>query len=74
MQFFSTSKVAKILGMKSSTLSRAVWAGDTDSPDKSPSGDFLWTPKDIERAAVQLHRFNRLPVIKAIQKTSEELQ
>ena len=56
-KFYSTRDVAKILGIRPDNLSRIIWLGRLDPPTKSPSGDFLWTERDIERASwVLLHR------------------
>jgi len=53
----STRQAARLLGMSPSRLAKAVWDGRIDPPRKSPSGNFLWTHKDIERAAwALLHR------------------
>jgi hypothetical protein len=51
MAFFNTRQVAKILGVRPDNLSRALWAGRVDPPQKSPSGHFLWTNEDIARAS-----------------------
>ena len=53
----STRQAAKALGIRPDALSRAVWIGRMDEPAKSPSGDFLWTEEDINRASwVLLHK------------------
>lgn len=57
-QFFSTRQVAEILGVKPDTLSKAIWTGRLKSPLKSPSGSYLWTKQDIEKAAWALHQWN----------------
>jgi hypothetical protein len=55
--FYATREVARILGVKTDILARAVWLGSVDPPQKSPSGDFLWTERDIEVASwALLHR------------------
>lgn len=56
MRFFSTREVAKRLGLRPHTLTAAIWNGRVDPPSKSPGGEYLWTDKDIERAAWALHR------------------
>lgn len=47
----STRAVARKLGIKPSALSRAVWDGRITPPQKGPSGAYLWTDADIQRAA-----------------------
>jgi len=47
----STPQAARLLGMSPSRLAKAVWDGRVDPPQKSPSGNFLWTHADIERAS-----------------------
>jgi hypothetical protein len=57
MTTYSTKQVAKILGVRPDKLSRAVWIGQIDTPEKSPSGDYLWSELNIQRASwVLLHR------------------
>lgn len=58
--YYSTREVAKKLKVQPDRLQKAIWLGKVDSPIKSPSGDFLWTEKDIERAAWALNRFSVL--------------
>ena len=56
-EFYSTREVAKILGIRPDSLSRIVWLGQFTPPPKRPSGNFLWTKQDIERASwALLHR------------------
>lgn len=58
--YFSTRQVAKLLRVSVSLLTKAVWCGRVDPPPKSPSGNFLWTQRDIERASwVLLHRASK---------------
>jgi hypothetical protein len=55
--YLSTRNVARLLGVSVSLLTKAVWSGRVDPPQKSPSGNFLWTHDDVERASwVLLHR------------------
>lgn len=55
--FYSTPQVAALLGIKPDTLQKAIWQGRVKPPDKDPSGQYLWTLQDIERASwVLLHR------------------
>jgi hypothetical protein len=57
MSFWSTREVAKLLGVSVALLTKATWSGRLDPPQKSPSGNFLWTETDIQRASwVILHR------------------
>ncbi len=51
MDFLNTRQVAKLLGIKASCLTKALWDGRVESPAKSPSGNFLWTERDVERAS-----------------------
>jgi len=46
-KYFSTREVAKILSVRPDNLSRAIWLGRISQPAKSPSGNYLWTEKDI---------------------------
>jgi len=52
----STRQVAILLGMKPGALTKALWDGRVDSPQKSPSGNYLWTIPDIEAASWRLGR------------------
>ena len=55
--YWSTREVAKKLGLNPNTLTRAVWDGRVNAPEKSPSGNYLWTELDVERASwALLHR------------------
>lgn len=57
MDYLSTRQVARLLGVSVSCLTRAVWDGRVTQPSKSPSGCFLWTQADIDRASwVLFHR------------------
>jgi len=53
--YYSTRDAAKKLKVKPDRLQKAIWLGKVDSPIKSPSGQFLWTEKDIEKASWVLH-------------------
>jgi hypothetical protein len=55
MVFWSTREVARLLGVSVALLTKAVWSGRVDPPQKSPSGNFLWTEADIDRASWVLH-------------------
>ena len=57
-KFFSTKQVASILILKPDYISKAVWQGRVEPPAKSPSGNYLWTIKDVESAAWVLHRYD----------------
>ncbi len=50
MDYLSTRQVARLLGVSVSLLTKAVWCGRVDPPQKSPSGNFLWTEADVEHA------------------------
>ncbi len=54
--FKNTAEVARIIGIKTSALQRAIWDGRVTAPAKSPSGGFLWTEKDIDSASWALKR------------------
>ena len=54
--FRSTRDVAVILGIGVSRISKAVWDGRLDAPARGPSGAFLWTEADIQRASWALRR------------------
>jgi|GEM_PF-1476069 len=64
MSLYSTRQVAAMLEIRPDALSRAIWVNRIHSPQKSPSGDFLWTDADIQHASwVLLHRaYEPLPV------------
>ena len=49
-QFCGTREVAKRLGVKPATLSKAVWAGNVREPIKGPGNAFLWSDLDIASA------------------------
>lgn len=51
MQYLSTRQVSRLLDVSVSLLTKAVWDGRVDPPAKSPSGNFLWTHADIDRAS-----------------------
>ncbi|MFC1739476.1 hypothetical protein ACFL1G_10570 [Planctomycetota bacterium] len=55
-KFFSTKQVASILILKPDYISKAVWQERIEAPAKSPSGNYLWMIKDIERASWVLLR------------------
>jgi len=55
MCFYSTPQVATdFLHVTVGKLTKAIWDGRVDPPAKSPSGAYLWTMDDIERASWQL--------------------
>jgi hypothetical protein len=56
MDYRSTRQVARLLKVSVSLLTKAVWCGRVDPPQKSPSGSFLWTARDIDRASWALLR------------------
>lgn len=56
MDYLSTRQVASLFGVSVSLLTKAVWCGRVDPPRKSPSGNFLWTPADIDRVSCVLPR------------------
>ena len=56
MSYYSTKEVARILGINTSRLARAAWDERFLPPQKGPSGNFLWTDADIERASWALRK------------------
>jgi hypothetical protein len=56
MDYLSTRQVARLLGVSVSLITKAVWCGRVDPPQKSPAGNFLWTEADIEHASCILLR------------------
>ncbi len=56
MSYYSTKEVAKLLGINTSRLARAVWDDRFLPPQKGPGGNFLWTDADIERASWSLRK------------------
>ncbi len=51
MSYRSTREVARMLGVNSSRLARAIWDDRLDPPTRAPNGSFLWTAEDIQRAS-----------------------
>ena len=50
----STREVGELLGIRTGTLSRAIWERRLREPARGPGGCFLWTPEDVERASLLL--------------------
>ena len=64
--FYSTKDVAGMLGIRPDTLSRAVWVGRLDRPEKAPSGDYLWSEKNLQQASwILLHKPYEPPKLKS---------
>jgi len=56
-RMYSTRDVAKLLQIRPDALSRALWCGRLDPPQKNSSGDYVWTLHDVQRASWALfHR------------------
>ena len=56
-KYYSTRQAAIKIGVKPDTLNKAIWQNRVTSPPKSPSGCYLWTVDDINRASwALLHR------------------
>ncbi len=53
-KYYSTRQVSQFLGVRPDMLQKAIWQGRLDAPEKSPSGNYLWTIEDINRASWQL--------------------
>ena len=66
----STRQVARLLGVNPNRISRAVWEGRIEQPEKGPGGAFFWTEADVRRAAWVL-RHRDLDDILAERKTLE---
>ena len=54
MSLYNTRDVAQLLGVSIARLTKAIWYGHVDPPPKSPSGTYLWSIEDIDRASWQL--------------------
>ena len=54
MLVYNTRDVARLLDVSVARLTKAIWYGRVDPPPKSPSGTYLWTVEDIDRASWQL--------------------
>ncbi|MCG3180936.1 MAG: hypothetical protein BIFFINMI_03301 [Phycisphaerae bacterium] len=46
-----TRQAAAILGVRPSTLSKAVWDNRLAPPTRGPGGAYIWTEADLRRAA-----------------------
>jgi hypothetical protein len=46
-----TRQVASILGVRPSTVAKAVWDGRIAPPTRGPGGAFIWTEADLRRAS-----------------------
>jgi len=46
----STSEVARLLGIRPSRLTRAIWEGRMAPPQRGPGHSFVWSEADINRA------------------------
>ena len=71
MGFLSTREAARVLGINPSRLSRAVWTGRIQEPERGPSGNFLWTTDDLRRASWALLRRDLDEVAKGQEGTRE---
>lgn len=57
MKFVNTREAAKLLGLPVSKVQRALWNEKFQLPLRGPSGCFLWTQDDLNRASwALLHR------------------
>ena len=72
MDYRSTRDVARMLGVNPSRLARAIWDGRLDSPVKAPSGAFLWTPTDIDRASWLLRSRDASDVLPDVEEVAHE--
>ncbi len=51
MRVRNTLQTARLLGINPSRLSRAVWSGRMQAPEKGPGGAYQWNLEDIRRAS-----------------------
>ena len=52
---FGTRQVARLLGLTTVCIGKALWDGRIPEPGRRPGGRaFLWTVKDIEAASLKL--------------------
>ena len=71
--FYGTQQVAKILDVRPSRLTRAIWEQRFSPPAKGPGGAFVWSEHDIRRAAwVLLHRTLDAETVAAIRKDQNQ--
>lgn len=49
--YYSTRQAASLLGIKPCRLQQAIWQNRINPPAKGPSGQYLWTIKDIDHAS-----------------------
>jgi len=56
MAYRSTRDVARLLGIGTSRLSRAVWDRRLPAPEKGPGGAYLWSDADLTRASWYFRR------------------
>jgi predicted site-specific integrase-resolvase len=54
MAFLKTRAVCELLGVRYTYLANWLRDGRLTPPAKDSSGDFIWTPEDIERARAAL--------------------
>jgi hypothetical protein len=54
---YSTRQAAGILQIKPDLLQKGIWQGKVTPPAKGPSGNYLWTVRDIEAAAWVMKRY-----------------
>lgn len=67
--FYSTREVALIiLKVKPDTLQKAIWQNRVKAPSKGPSGQYLWTIRDIEAASWALRCYNSFASWKGAEK------
>lgn len=52
--FLSTRQAAELLGVPTARLSKALYQGRVDEPQRGPNNAFLWTMADVEKASWQL--------------------
>jgi len=68
MRNLSTREVAALLGIPPGRLTRAVWDGRIDPPDKGPGGAFCWSEFNIHQASWRLRHRNADDVVTALKR------
>jgi hypothetical protein len=46
----STTRVARLLGIRPGRLTKAIWDGRLAPPERGPGNGFVWSEADINRA------------------------
>ena len=59
--YYSTRQVADILKVKVSWIDQNVYRRRIPAPERSPSGSYMWSTRDIQRAAELLSKRKKAP-------------